>query len=87
MDKEFHVYVLHSSKIDKIYTGHTNNLERRIIEHNAGLETSTKNKGHWILIHKEKFKTRSEAMKREKDLKTGKGRDFLRKFRPKKTAG
>lgn len=64
----------------KKYTGHTDNLERRLEEHNSGaLGRFTKGKGPWRLIHKEIYATRSEAMQREKELKTGKGRDFLRK--------
>jgi putative endonuclease len=77
----FFIYVLRSLKTGKMYTGHTNNLERRLFEHNSGLEKSTKFGSPWKLIYQEKFSTRGEAMKREKELKTGKGREFLAKFK------
>jgi len=73
----FFVYVLRNQK-GNLYTGHTNNLERRLNQHNSGLEKSTKNKGPWQLVYQEKFTTRGLAMIREKELKTGKGRDFLK---------
>ncbi len=75
----FTTYVLYSSKVQKKYTGHTNDLDRRIKEHNLGLlGISTKNKGPWVLIYSEQFNTRSEAILREKELKTGKGREFIK---------
>ena len=75
----FTTYVLYSSKVQKKYTGHTNDLDRRIKEHNLGLLCiSTKNKGPWVLIYSEQFNTRSEAILREKELKTGKGREFIK---------
>ena len=63
-----------------LYKGHTNNLERRIREHNISnsrFSRYTKNKGPWKLIYQECFSTRKEAMKREKYFKTGKGREEL----------
>ena len=76
----FYVYVLRSLSNEKLYTGQTENLERRIQEHNSGigLVHYTKGKGPWNLVFQEKFPTRSEAMAREKYLKTGAGRDFLK---------
>ena len=61
-----------------MYIGHTNNLDDRLERHNNNREKSTKNKGPWALIHSEKFKTRAEAMKREKEMKSGKGREWLK---------
>jgi len=75
----YHVYVIYSEQIKRKYTGHTENLERRLNQHNLGLlGTYTKNKGPWRLIYSEQFDTRSKAIGREKELKTGKGRDFLK---------
>ena len=75
----FTTYVLYSAEVQKKYTGHTNDLDRRIKEHNSGLlGIFTKNKGPWILIYSEQFNTRSEAILREKELKTGKGREFIK---------
>ncbi len=75
----FFVYVIYSDTIGRKYIGQTEDLERRINEHNNGLlGVYTKNKGPWRLVYFEQYQTRSEAMKREKELKTGKGRDFLK---------
>ena len=74
----FYTYVLYSVKFDKLYVGQTNFLQMRLEEHNRGLSNFTKRYTPWQLIHYEEFKTRSEAMKREKEFKSHKGRDFIR---------
>ncbi|MEO5641995.1 MAG: GIY-YIG nuclease family protein [Bacteroidia bacterium] len=75
----FYIYVIFSEKVCKKYTGHTEDIETRLIQHNLGLlGVYTKNKGPWSLIYKEEFETRSEAIAREKFLKSGKGRDFIK---------
>jgi putative endonuclease len=61
-----------------LYVGHTNNIGRRIIEHNSGLSPYTKNKGPWEIIYSETFNTLGEAIRREKFLKSGKGREFIK---------
>ena len=73
----FYVYILKNAQA-KNYVGHTNNIERRIIEHNSGLSPYTKNRGPWVLVYSEAFESRGEAMKRERFLKSGKGREFLK---------
>lgn len=57
--------------------GQTSDLQKRLIFHNEILENSYTSKYRpWQLIYTEKFESRSEAMKREKQLKTSRGRDF-----------
>lgn len=58
----------------------TNDLERRVNEHNKGRNKSTKGFIPWTLVHKEEFSTVIEARNREKFLKTGQGRDYLKKI-------
>jgi putative endonuclease len=76
----FWVYVLYSTSFNKIYIGYTSDLEARFKSHN---ELATKGWTikfrPWIIVHSESFKTKSEAMKREKELKTAKGREFVRR--------
>lgn len=72
----FYVYILKSQSDFKRYTGHTDNLQKRFDEHNSGLCKSTKSRRPFELIYFEKYRTRSDAMKREKFLKNGKGREF-----------
>ena len=75
----YFVYVIFSDSVKKKYTGHTENLERRLFEHNNGLLGKfTKGKGPWRLIHSEEFQSREEAVRREKELKSGKGREFIK---------
>jgi putative endonuclease len=75
----FTVYVLKSLTTGKLYIGQTQDLETRVSSHNNGLSPYTKNRGPWALVYKEEFSTRSEAMVRERFLKTGKGREFLKR--------
>lgn len=69
----FYVYILKSHKKGSYYIGQTNNLEARIKKHNAGLNKSTKHGIPWAIIHSEIFATRSEAFKREQQIKKFKG--------------
>ncbi len=74
----YYVYVLYSFKFKRSYTGLTNDLERRVREHNKKLNKSTKAFVPWELIIKENFKTRIEARNREKYLKSGIGREYVK---------
>ncbi|NQT96476.1 MAG: GIY-YIG nuclease family protein [Candidatus Marinimicrobia bacterium] len=74
----FWVYVLYSVKIDRLYVGQTQDLKTRLREHREGASFYTKRASDWRLIHFEKFGTCSDAMRREKQLKTYKGREYLR---------
>lgn len=76
----FYVYILKSLKNGRHYTGLTNNLDHRIREHNSGQTKYTKTAGPFELIYKETYNTRLEASKRERFLKTGKGRELLKQI-------
>ena len=71
-------YVIKSTKSGTLYIGQTKNLVSRLNDHNEGRSKYTKNRGPWRIVYSVDYKTRSEAMSREKYLKTGAGRDFLR---------
>lgn len=76
----FTVYIIFSNSKNIKYTGHTDNIERRLQEHNEGLlGRFTKNKGPWEVKYTKEFNTRAEAMEYEKYLKTGKGTDFIKR--------
>jgi putative endonuclease len=74
----FYVYVLKSKTYGCFYVGSTGNLEQRIEQHNLGLARYTKGRRPWQLVYKEEYNTRSEATKREKFLKSGQGREFIK---------
>ena len=75
----FYIYILQSKLDNKLYTGFTGNLKKRLSEHNGGEVISTKNRRPLELIYYEANKEKSNALKREKFLKTTKGKLQLRK--------
>jgi len=74
----FYTYVLISQKDEGFYTGVTNNLKRRFEQHNAGLVFSTKHRVPMKLIYFEACLNKGDASRREKYLKTGMGKRFLK---------
>ncbi|MBV8098355.1 MAG: GIY-YIG nuclease family protein [Verrucomicrobia bacterium] len=82
----YFVYVIRSENAGKIYIGHTQNLEKRLKEHNDPECFSSKFTkrfpGPWVLVYSESYETRSEAFRRERWLKTGHGREYLRTVVP-----
>jgi len=65
----FYVYVLKSKKDTELYTGFTNNLKKRVQEHNRGSVTSTKPRRPFELVYFEGYKSERDARVREKNLK------------------
>ncbi|MEK7636070.1 MAG: GIY-YIG nuclease family protein [Patescibacteria group bacterium] len=63
-----------------IYIGISNNIERRLKQHNNGVVRSTKFKRPWLLIHKENFLTYSHVRKRELLLKSLKKRSAIERL-------
>ena len=82
MKVPYWVYILQNTTTGKLYKGQTSDLESRIERHNThepGSKRYTyKQKGAWHLIYSEEYSTRSEAMKREKFLKSGQGREWIK---------
>jgi putative endonuclease len=76
------VYVIRSYKDGRFYVGMTKDLERRIQEHESGKTKSTKGFRPWKLIFTESFPNFSEARKREKYLKSGSGKEYIKKMAP-----
>lgn len=75
---KYYVYII-KSKEGFHYTGFTEDLEKRLIEHNEkDLSFWTKRGTIWKLIYKEEFENKTDVLKREKWFKTGVGRDFLK---------
>ena len=72
------VYVLHSSVDNQFYTGFTRDLEKRLIQHNKGLIASTKNRRPLRLVYYEVCLNESDALHREKYLKSTYGKRYIR---------
>ncbi len=70
----FYVYILYSQSHDKYYIGHTNDIDRRIIEH---INRENLGATDWALKYTEQFQTRAQAMKREYEIKRKKRRGYL----------
>ncbi len=74
----FTVYVLCSAVYNKIYIGFTSDLQVRFLFHNQISKKGwTKRYRPWIIYYSEEFRSKTEAMRREKELKTASGRDFI----------
>jgi putative endonuclease len=70
----FWVYILRSDNTGVLYVGHTENLPERVDRHNAGTACRyTRSRGPWQLVYSERHPTRSEAMARERFLKSVSG--------------
>jgi putative endonuclease len=73
-----YVYVLRSYKEKNFYVGYTDNLERRIQEHNTGKVLSTRFRRPYELIYYEACRKQGDALRREKYLKTTYGKRYIR---------
>ena len=74
----FFVYVLRSLRNRKRYVGYTGkNVEERLKEHNSGSNKYTSRNTPFQILYSETYLTKIEAIKRERFLKSGKGREFL----------
>ncbi|MFA6588530.1 MAG: GIY-YIG nuclease family protein [Patescibacteria group bacterium] len=76
----YNIYVLKSLKDLRFYIGSTGDIKSRLKSHKEGLVRSTKNRRPLKLVYTETFKTRSEAIKREKFLKRQKGGDVFKRI-------
>ena len=74
------VYAIKSSLDNRIYVGFTKDLDNRLKEHNQGNTKSTKGFRPWTLLYQEIAETRESARSREKYLKSGCGKEFLKRL-------
>ncbi len=74
----YFVYVIKSQKDNKLYYGLTNNIKRRLEQHNSGEVKSTKPRTPLVLVYYEKTSTLREARMREKYFKSGFGRKYVK---------
>lgn len=76
----FYVYVLLSKKDKKLYIGSTSNLKRRVLQHSSGLVDSTKSRLPIKIIYYEGFVSKTDCLREELFLKSGKGRERLKEL-------
>jgi putative endonuclease len=75
--EKFFVYVIQSKKDFSFYIGQTNDLDSRVSKHNDGFSKYTSSKIPWIIVYFEMFQTRTDAIKREKEIKLKKSRKYI----------
>jgi putative endonuclease len=75
----FYTYVLKSLKDGELYIGFSKDLKNRLNEHNKGLVSITKNRRPFKLVYYEACLSYTKAVEREKSLKTGFGRAYLKR--------
>ena len=73
----YYVYILRSKKTRKLYKGSSNDLRRRVDEHNRKKVFSTRAYVPWRLIYYEAFANKNDALREELFLKSGKGRERI----------
>ena len=76
----WYVYIIHSSKIDRYYVGITENLNTRLERHNSGWGRYTKRGIPWVMRYSEKYPTKTDALKREREIKKYKSRKYIEKL-------
>lgn len=74
-----YVYVLRSLSDNGLYIGYSANLRRRLVQHDGGLAIATSHRGPWRLIYYEAYLEQVDALGRERFLKSGSGRSFLKR--------
>lgn len=81
----YFIYAVYNRENNKIYIGQTSDLETRIKLHNTKTFINSytyRFSGFWELIYEEKVNTRQDALKREKQLKSYRGREFIKQYIP-----
>ena len=78
------VYALYNIEHQKIYIGQTQDLDTRLKMHNNHVFNGFTSRfdGDWIVIYSEPVQTRNDALKREKALKSYRGREFIKTHIP-----
>ena len=74
----YYIYVIQSKKDKQFYTGFTGDLQNRLREHNTGRVPSKKGRGPFELIYYEACLNEQDALAREKSLKSGMGKRYLK---------
>ncbi|MGC1242888.1 MAG: GIY-YIG nuclease family protein [Chryseosolibacter sp.] len=77
---EHYIYVLFSPNYDQTYIGFSDNVEARFRSHNEHAKKGwTIRYRPWTIVHQESYPTKKQALAREKQLKSAKGREWIRK--------
>ncbi len=75
--QNYFVYIIYSSSKDRYYVGQTQDLENRLLDHQTSRSNYTKQAKDWVLLYSEEFKSRSDALKRESEIKSKNSRRYI----------
>jgi len=78
MDIKYYVYVIQSEVDNRLYVGLSKDCKKRLQSHNNGETFSTKGYRPWQLVYLEEVGTRNQERKREKYLKSGTGKEYIK---------
>lgn len=73
----WYTYILYSRKKDRYYIGYTENITQRLQRHNEGWGRYTKSGKPWELVYFEEYDNKSDAIKREREIKNRKSRKYI----------
>jgi putative endonuclease len=73
----FTLYIIYSARLDRFYIGYTNDFQRRISEHNRIKGKYTDKGIPWLLVYSKEYRSKKEAMNRERFIKQMKSRQFI----------
>lgn len=79
------IYVLYNKDNNKIYIGQTKDIENRLALHKNSVfrnSYTARFSGDWVVIYTEQANDRGSALKREKELKSFRGREFVKSYIP-----
>ncbi|NTU95988.1 MAG: GIY-YIG nuclease family protein [Bacteroidales bacterium] len=76
----YFVYILKSLKVLRYYIGSSENVARRLSDHNSGKVKSTKAYRPWKIVHTETYDSKTDALKREKQIKSYKSGNAFKKL-------
>ncbi len=80
MSSMYTVYILKNQK-GRHYIGYTKNLTNRLRKHNSGDSSYTKKRGPWKVVYQERYQSKKEAFKRERQIKSFKGGEAFKKLK------
>ena len=76
----YFVYIIKSLIVSRYYIGSTENVDRRLSDHNSGKVKSTKAYKPWEIVYLERFDIKSDALKREKQIKSYRSGNAFKKL-------
>jgi Predicted endonuclease containing a URI domain len=73
----YYVYIIYSQSRERYYIGYSHNPLERLEEHNLGATSSTRSGRPWVLVYKEEYLSKHDAIVREREMKRMKSRKFI----------